>query len=99
MKTDKYTKFLLTMIMLGMWTMILKPMFSPAPAQAQAGKRYEFLVESNNKMQIGGAGNLHLTDQEFRDGVRLANSLGWRVHSFTTAVESGVYRHWVLLEK
>jgi hypothetical protein len=95
MKTDKYTKIVLTLIALGMWAIILKPIITALPAQAQNTKRYEFVVENGGKMQIGGPGNLTLSSEEMRTGIRLATSQGWRVHSFTTRGDT----HFVLLEK
>jgi hypothetical protein len=98
MKTDKYTKIVLTLIALGMWMIVLKPMIATLPAYAQNNKKYEFVVESNGKMQIGGSGNLTLSSEEMRTGIRLATSQGWRVHSFTTRYFQGD-THFVLLEK
>jgi hypothetical protein len=47
MKTDRYTKVILTLATLGLWGMLLKPVFEPTAAFAQKttlGKRHSVLV-------------------------------------------------------
>lgn len=53
MQTDRTTKLLLFAIAAGLWTMILKPAFTPAPATAEAGL---------TKVQIVKVGNRDVSD-------------------------------------
>lgn len=37
--TDRTMKFLLALLVIGVWGLLLRPLFTAAPAQAQAGAR------------------------------------------------------------
>ena len=40
MNTDRYTKIVLTLIALGLWITIIRPLVQPEPAHAQTRKQY-----------------------------------------------------------
>jgi hypothetical protein len=53
MQTDRYTKFILTMIAIGLIANILMPLMRPMPAIAQAnGKRWKSVTYSWTQSQV-----------------------------------------------
>ena len=40
-RLDRTTRGLLLLLVLGVWGLLLKPLFTPAPAHAQSGGKYQ----------------------------------------------------------
>ncbi|MBC8138377.1 MAG: hypothetical protein H8F28_21065 [Fibrella sp.] len=45
---DRYTKVMLTLLVIGIWAMLLRPFFQPTPAIAQSGVKYGVYAQENN---------------------------------------------------
>ncbi len=48
MKMDRYTKAMLTLLVMGIWGFLIAPLLHGQPTQAQAGIRWQYTVSDDN---------------------------------------------------
>gem|GEM_PF-5124001 len=88
---DRSTKLLLTLLVIGLWGLLLRPYVTPTPVQAQgkATRKYELCYTSrkqpygdnDGKVTIGGSGIFSLTSVEMADAIDIISKRGWKLHS------------------
>lgn len=89
MKLDRFTKVLLTLLVIGVWGSLLRPFFNvpAANAQSSARKRYVLATQGTfGEVQFGGDGAKALSASHFAKTLKEAPEEGWRLHSFSSRV-------------
>lgn len=102
MNTDRYTKAVLSIIALGMWCIILKPVLfasaafaqakkpsaKPTPAPASIREYVAMVVDDEGVMRFGGAGTIALSATGLGQALDAIPKAkgGWRLNSVVPCV-------------
>lgn len=89
---DRSLKVLLALLVIGVWGLLIRSIFtavSPS-AQAQARKQYAVIAsDKNDKLIIGGAGTLALSGTGLQIALEEIPRQGWRLHSVVSPQAGG----------
>lgn len=80
MNIDRYTKFVLTALAVGVWALVLKPSFQPTPAEAQSKGGIQRVVYGYKTYDIAMCRNeaeANRAEKELNSGEWHVVSVGW----------------------
>jgi hypothetical protein len=100
LKTERFLKVLLTLLVVGVWSLLLTNIFSANSSQAQAQARRQYgvwVAEENNNLVINGVGSAALTATGLQGALANTPRLGWKLHSVVYNSVVGGYT--VIVEK
>jgi len=104
------TKILLTLLVVGVWGLLLKPVVSPAPVVAQPTTKAPTRVKPSTEVKSAASGKVVLVAGDYEGNllrdranfvarINAYEAKGYRIVGYQTAVENNNTYHYALLER
>ncbi len=100
---DRYTKVILTLLVVGVWAMLLRPFFQPIPAIAQSQVKYGLYAEDSDFVDDKEMGvyphttfktkliSFKVTGANVGKALLDAPANGWKIISISPSSNGGFY--------
>jgi TPP-dependent 2-oxoacid decarboxylase len=90
--TDRFLKVLLTLLVVGVWSLLITNALSAYSSQAQARKQYGvWVADDKGNLVINGDGSAPLTAAGLVRALAETPRQGWRLHSVVFSTNAGGY--------
>lgn len=95
--TSNFVKILLLLLVIGVWSILVRSFFTGSPMQLQSQKQYSVCgIDDNGNIIVGGGNSIGLTVAGLVHALEEAPRQGWKLHS-VVGISSGGYV--VIVEK